>query len=100
MTVNKILYYYMLTYISGFNVAALWIVPSSVRNVNHCPTDAASWNKAAERMDCQSIEQNCSNYSGLNSNFVFQYHCLVNGWMNATVEVCAYNRTILGKNVL
>lgn len=53
--------------------------------VRDCPTDAVSWNKAAERMDCQSIKQNCS---GLNpQQHVFQYHCVVNGWMNATLEV-------------
>lgn len=62
--------------------------------VRDCPTDAVSWNKAAERMDCQSIEHNCS---GLNpQQHVFQYHCVVNGWMNATLEVCAFNRSILG----
>lgn len=65
-----------------------------VNYVRDCPTDAVSWNKAAERMDCQSIEQNCS---GLNpQQYVFQYHCVVNGWMNATLEVCAFNRSILG----
>lgn len=69
---------------------------NSVKKVDHCPTDAASWIKAAEKKNCQSIEHNCSISSGLNSNFVVQYHCLVNSWMNATVEVCAFNRTILG----
>lgn len=65
-----------------------------VNYVSQCPTDAVSWNKAAERMDCQSIKQNCS---GLNpQQHVFQYHCVVNGWMNATLEVCAFNRSILG----
>lgn len=66
-----------------------------VNHVRYCPTDVVSWNKAAERMDCQSIEQNCS--SGLNSQrYVFQYHCVVNGWLNSTLEVCAFNRTIFG----
>lgn len=69
-----------------------------VNYVDQCPTDATSWKEAAERMDCQSIEQNCSNAYGLNAHqYVFQYHCVLNGWMNATVEVCAFNRTILGK---
>lgn len=68
----------------------------TVNHVRNCPTDAVSWNKAAERMDCQSIEHNCS--SGLNSQrYVFQYHCVVNGWLNSTLEVCAFNRTIFGK---
>lgn len=68
-----------------------------VNYVRDCPTDVVSWNEAAERMDCQSIKQNCSNSSGLNSQrYVFQYHCVVNGWLNSTLEVCAFNRTILG----
>lgn len=70
-----------------------------VNYVRDCPTDVVSWNEAAKRMDCQSIKQNCSNSSGLNSQrYVFQYHCVVNGWLNSTLEVCAFNRTILGKS--
>lgn len=84
-----------------FQVSAYTQCEYSLLKVNYvrdCPTDAVSWNKAAERMDCQSIKQNCS---GLNpQQHVFQYHCVVNGWMNATLEVCVFNRSILGINNL
>lgn len=70
---------------------------SSVRYVSHCPGDALSWHMAASKMNCDYIEQECSKSLGLDSQrYTFQYHCLINSWMNATVEVCALNRSILG----
>ncbi|XP_052691865.1 uncharacterized protein LOC128169854 [Crassostrea angulata] len=48
-------------------------------------------------MNCGSIQQECSKALGLDpKRYLFQYHCLMNSWMNATVEVCALNRSILG----
>lgn len=74
----------------------------TVRNVNTCPKDGASWQMAASRMNCESVQQECSKALGLDpQRFIFQYHCLINSWMNALVEVCALNRSILGKlNIL
>lgn len=52
---------------------------------------------AANKINCDSIQQECSKSLGLDpQRFIFQYHCLINSWMNATVEVCALNRSILG----
>lgn len=69
----------------------------TLRYVNHCPEDAASWQMAAMRMNCNSIRQKCSKSLNLNpKKYIFQYHCLINAWMNATIEVCALNRSILG----
>lgn len=69
----------------------------TVRNVNTCPKDGTSWQMAASRMNCESVQQECSKALGLDpQRFVFQYHCLINSWMNALVEVCALNRSILG----
>lgn len=73
----------------------------SILNVKHgtrCPKDVASWHMAASKMNCDSMQQECSKSLGLDpQRFIFQYHCLINSWMNATVEVCALNRSILGK---
>lgn len=70
---------------------------SSVKYVNHCPADALSWHMAASRLNCDSIHQECSKSLGLDpQRYIFQYHCLINSWMNATIEVCALNRSILG----
>lgn len=70
---------------------------STVRYVSHCPGDAFSWHMAASKMNCDSIQQECSKSLGLDpQRYTFQYHCLMNSWMNATVEMCALNRSILG----
>ncbi|XP_056013980.1 uncharacterized protein LOC125674267 isoform X2 [Ostrea edulis] len=68
-----------------------------VKFVEKCPTDAEAWKKAAARLNCGSVSQSCSQSMGENAQyFVFQYHCVINAWRNATLEVCAPNRTILG----
>lgn len=67
----------------------------TIKYVEKCPTDANSWKIAAEKMNCESIEQHCSD-SFNTGRHQFQYHCVINAWRNATLEVCAPNRTILG----
>lgn len=65
--------------------------------VDQCPLDAESWKMAAKQKNCESIEQECSRLIGLNNQqYIFQYHCLINSWGNATIEVCALNRSIFG----
>lgn len=69
----------------------------TVNYVNKCPTDAESWQVAGRRMNCEGIKQDCLQGIRADSHqFVFQYHCVINVWRNATLEVCAFNRTILG----
>lgn len=63
---------------------------STVRHVDRCPTDSESWEMAAKNKNCDTIKQNCSNIH------YFQYHCVINAWMNETLEVCAPNRIIFG----
>lgn len=69
----------------------------TVNYVKQCPTDAISWKMAAKRMNCESIHHNCLPTRRLNNKpSEFQFHCLINPWINATLEVCAFNRTIIG----
>lgn len=63
---------------------------STVRPVERCPADSKSWEMAAKNMNCGAIKQNCSNIHN------FQYHCVINAWMNETLEVCAPKRIIFG----
>lgn len=65
----------------------------TVRPLDRCPTDSKSWEMAAKKMNCDAIKQNCSQPS---RRHLFQYHCVINAWMNETLEVCAPNRTIFG----
>eukprot|EP00105_Crassostrea_gigas_P044115 XP_019928263.1 PREDICTED: uncharacterized protein LOC109620391 [Crassostrea gigas] len=67
----------------------------TVRYVEECPTDFRSWEIAAKKMNCESIEERCSD-SFNTRRHQFQYHCVINAWRNVTLEVCAPNRTIFG----
>nr|XP_034330984.1 uncharacterized protein LOC109618301 isoform X1 [Crassostrea gigas] len=67
----------------------------TIKYVEKCPTDAQSWKIAAKKMNCESIEQDCSDSFNIGRH-QFQYHCVINAWRNATLEVCALNRTIFG----
>lgn len=67
----------------------------TIRYVERCPVDLKSWERAAKDMDCESIHHNCS-HNLSKGDHRFQYHCVINNWINATLEVCALNRTIFG----
>ncbi|XP_062602590.1 uncharacterized protein LOC134264306 isoform X2 [Saccostrea cucullata] len=71
----------------------------TMQYVAKCPEDKESWTRAAEKLNCSSIPQSCAESMGPSfniQNYIFQYHCVINTWRNATMEVCALNRTILG----
>lgn len=64
----------------------------SVKTVSSCPTTKEQWEKAASRKNCweKALKQTCS------APQMFVYHCVINGYGNATLEVCAPKRLILG----
>lgn len=64
----------------------------SVTTVGSCPTTKAEWDAAARRKDCNRIAstQKCSDVDK------FVYHCVINGYRNQTLEVCAPLRIIFG----
>lgn len=64
----------------------------SVERVSSCPTSKEQWDKASSRKKCweKALEQTCSDPEK------FVYHCVINGYGNATLEVCAPERLILG----
>lgn len=64
----------------------------SVKTVQSCPTSKTEWDDAARRKNCSRIAytQKCSAVDQ------FVYHCVINGYRNATLEVCAPTRIIFG----
>lgn len=92
--------YIFLSSLVDFKVSAFTFCEVSVDTIKYvpqCPTNTKEWNVAARRKNCESIQQNCSKtIASNNQRYVFQYHCVINVWRNATLEVCALNRTILG----
>lgn len=62
----------------------------TVKYVDRCPRNKSEWLESARNKNCSRINQNCSSTE-------FVYHCLINQWENATVEVCALRVNIIGK---
>lgn len=94
------MFYFFLIYIYNVyqKVSAITFCEESamtVRYVERCPEDLNSWEKAARDMNCESIDHNCT-HNLSKGDHRFQYHCVINTWINATLEVCALNRTIFG----
>ncbi|XP_062608101.1 uncharacterized protein LOC134269947 [Saccostrea cucullata] len=56
---------------------------STMTVVNKCPRTEIEWKEREEAKRCQTVTQECT------SETKFKYHCLLNEWGNATVEVCA-----------
>ncbi|XP_062617437.1 uncharacterized protein LOC134279097 [Saccostrea cucullata] len=65
----------------------------TIRYVPSCPSDEESWRKAELQKNCQSLAeiQTC-----VQDSSKFKYHCLVNTFLNATLEVCAPIRFLTG----
>lgn len=61
----------------------------TVKYVDRCPRNESEWFESAKKKNCSGITQNCSKTD-------FVYHCLINSWENATVEVCALRKNIIG----
>ncbi|XP_056014869.1 uncharacterized protein LOC125677098 [Ostrea edulis] len=56
-----------------------------------CPNDTESRNLRAKEMNCDSINNTCSN------SIDFVYHCLLNEWGNGSIEICAPSTKIVGQ---
>lgn len=79
-------------------ITALKYCPEAVASVKYvpvCPTSKKELDIAAKRKNCNELAtgQNCS------SIVEFVYHCTINSYRNATLEVCAPKRRILGNDI-
>lgn len=65
----------------------------SVKVVASCPTSKEEWEKAANKKNCKNdaAQQYCTSAN------LFLYHCVINGYGNELLEVCAPRRIISGK---
>lgn len=66
----------------------------SMVKVKFCPTTKQEWEAAAERKNCDktAAQQTCSDDAKK-----FVYHCVINGFQNETLEVCAPQKLITGR---
>lgn len=65
------------------------ISPETVEVVEKCPEKEEEWTRAAARKNCAAYARYCSNPTE------FVYHCVINSYINATLEVCAYKAYIV-----
>lgn len=66
---------------------------TDLKIVTICPTSKEEWDSAARK-------KNCSQFVALDNNEErYEYHCVINAFLNATLEVCAPEKSMFG-NVL
>lgn len=75
--------------ISKGNADSCPISRKTVQIVDGCPDSLEKWNKAAERKNCAAFATQCGEPKKL------QYHCVINPFVNETIEVCAYAKNIV-----
>lgn len=68
----------------------------TIRYVTSCPKDELSWKEAAKRKNCNTLANVAVNMGCVKNASDFVYHCVINHWLNATLEVCAATRYIQG----
>ncbi|XP_048727972.2 uncharacterized protein LOC125645962 isoform X2 [Ostrea edulis] len=66
----------------------------TIRYVTSCPKDELSWKEAAKRKNCNTLANVAVNMGCVKNSSDFVYHCVINHWLNATLEVCAATRYI------
>lgn len=65
------------------------VSPLTVQAVDDCPDTEEEWMKAAVRKNCTAYASQCDKPDRL------VYHCVINAYVNQTLEVCAYSRIIV-----
>ena len=58
--------------------------------VSSCPGNEEEWRKAAKQKNCSAYASKCDDPDKL------MYHCVVNEYVNETLEVCAIQQNIVG----
>lgn len=63
----------------------------NVRNVPRCPANKTEWDTAAQAKNCGTVIKECPDQEK------FQYHCLINSYRDATIDMCTPKKFIFGK---
>lgn len=65
----------------------------TVEYVDDCPDTKEKWMEAAARKNCEANASRCDEPERL------MYHCVINAFINQTLEVCAYKRFIVSGRI-
>lgn len=76
------------TLVAGSNSCE--VTRSTVQVVNGCPDSEERWREAAVMKKCDVPAKQCSEPERL------VYHCVINPYVNQTLELCAYAQNIVG----
>lgn len=76
------------TLVAGSNSCE--VTRSTVQVVNGCPDSEERWREAAVMKKCDVHGKQCSEPERL------VYHCVINPYVNQTLELCAYSQNIVG----
>jgi hypothetical protein len=75
-----------------FNRAERHIDPTiTIEYVTKCPENTTAWQKAEERKNCSAYEY------ARDDNRALRYHCVMNTYRNATLEICYPKVHIIGE---
>lgn len=66
----------------------------SVKIVGNCPDSKEKWRAAVEKKKCPSFALKLSKPEE------FMYHCVINSYLNQTVELCAQQKIIFGGKLI
>lgn len=66
----------------------------SVKIVGNCPDSKEKWREAVEKKKCPSFAFKLSKPEE------FMYHCVINSYLNQTVELCAQKKIIFGGKII
>lgn len=83
---------YILLYFSQVSRAitdSCQVSKETVEIVDNCPHTEDKWMEAAARKNCETYASQCDEPDR------FVYHCVINAFINQTLEVCAYRRVIV-----
>lgn len=66
----------------------------SNKTVEKCPANRDEYEEAARKNQCSQIaaKHNCS------AAYRYTYHCVINSFLNETLEACSPEKIIFGKN--
>ena len=74
-------------------IGACAIPTQTVAVVEKCPETEEEFRIAEKRKNCSDFDKLCSDHDGL------VYHCVINPYVNETLEVCAYAQNIVGGKI-
>ncbi|XP_056007065.1 uncharacterized protein LOC125665779 isoform X6 [Ostrea edulis] len=89
---SGIVFLYLTYYSTMVNSGLCPLPQETVSYVPSCPRTQQEWRMREQIKNCSIVFQKCSN------PHKYVYHCVINSYVNATIEVCAPGEYIIGQH--